>query len=107
MAVDRKAVADALAQANAKTGLFGAKPAASKGGAMTEREWGYYWVRVDGYRPEISHWTGEWWVMRSEMPWPDPPGLVVLSPRLTLPDSADAPVPALTVRWNVPPGSGA
>ena len=50
MAVDRKAVADALARANARTGLFCIGPIPVE----TERGPGWYWVRWRGRAPEMN-----------------------------------------------------
>lgn len=102
MAVDREAVADALAQANARTGLFRTGPAPVE----TEREPGWYWVSANGGAPEIAEWDAADRRWRSTY-WQAANGLgarvAVLSPRLTPPADPE-PVPPVSVRWNVPPG---
>lgn len=105
MAVDRKAIADALAQANARTGLFGAKP------PVIKREAGWYWVRANGGVPEIAEWDAANRCWRSTY-WYSVDGMghghiAVLSPRLTPPEpgtAAPEPAPRLRVRWGVPVG---
>lgn len=102
MTVDRKAVAAALAQANARTGLFrtGHTP------GEPEREPGFYWVRAGNCPPEVAEWDARDRCWRSTY-WFAAGGMdgriAVLSPRLTPPGEAET-VPPLTVRWGVPPG---
>lgn len=98
MAVGRQAVADALAWAAARTGLFRAKP------PVIPREMGHYWVRYgDDGQEEIAVWDdGQWWCAGDDCGYP-PETMTVLSPRLT-PPGVGVSVPRLAVRWNVPPG---
>lgn len=106
MSVDRKAVADALAWAAAKTGLF----RTGRGDAEPVREPGFYWVRAGNCPPEVAEWDARDRCWRSTF-WHATDGMddaggariVVLSPRLTPPGDPE-PVPRLAVRWNVPPG---
>ncbi len=113
MAVDRRAVADALAQANARTGLFRTGRLVAEERTMNVREPGYYWVRVNDAGvigpPVIGEWDAAeaepgWWI---DGCWEVAEAVTVVSPRLAPPGPDDAPVPALTVRWNVPPGGAA
>ena len=104
MPVDREAVARALAEANARTGLFGPKPPAAEG----EREPGWYWVSANGGAPEIAEWDAADRRWRSTY-WQAANGMgarvAVLSPPLT-PPGVGAPEPGsrLRVRWGVPVG---
>lgn len=90
MPVDRDAVARALAEANARTGLFrtGAVP------VETVRERGFYWVRFDDFPPEVAEWDpsawgGCWW-RAGKSGAAMPSRVAVLSPRLTPPEPGTA-----------------
>lgn len=103
MPVDRDAVARALADANARTRLFDAKPPAVEG----ERAPGWYWVSANGGAPEVAEWDAADRCWRSTY-WYSVDGMghghvAVLSPRLTPPTPSDPP-PRLRVRWGVPIG---
>lgn len=106
MPVDREAVARALAEANARTGLFRTGQAPVE----TERAAGWYWVSANGGVPEIAEWDAADRRWRSTY-WQAANGMgtrvVVLSPRLTPPEpgtAAPEPAPRLRVRWGVPVG---
>ncbi len=109
MAVDREAVADALAQANARTGLFRTgwdEPGAGSPG-RPERAAGFYWVRLDGYPIEVGQWRdGGWWLAGEKYPF-RPDVVTVLSPRLTPPGEPGTEQPAVRIRWGVPVGGDA
>lgn len=105
MAVDRKAVADALARANARTGLFCIGPIPVK----TERGPGWYWVRWRGRAPEVGFWANKvWWFVATEM-YSGPEDVIVVSGPFTPPAPgavAPEPAPRVRVRWGVPVGDG-
>lgn len=107
MPVDRDAVARALAEANAKTGLFRTGPVPVE----TGRERGFYWVQPTPERmygwpydgPIIAAWSGAVWEMPGVSDLVPADWFVVVSPRLTPPAPSDPP-PRLRVRWGVPVG---
>ena len=91
--MDRRAVADALAQANARTGLVPAKVAHTGEPAVSAaRESGWYEVRVGDDPPEIAHWdaagecwNGRGWHITRAADYP----LAVVSPRLARSDEGE------------------
>lgn len=108
MDVDRKAVADPLALHCGWTGLS----RTNLPPAETEREPGWYWVRVGDGPPEIAQWDALERCWRSTF-WYAPDGVAeawpghvaVLSPRLVPPGApGPEPRPAVRVRWGVPVG---